>query len=182
MGKKKPTDVPPQGARPMTDSDRLQLTLAAAQAQAPGCDVSLLSAGQTPEGGWDVVTRGDGLAVRFTFAAGTADPQKAAARSAVLALDLTDATRDAARAAAKALLALAHDQTGDVLRAVVLVTIDEVNALRARLRAQDAAVAGAATLAALKAAWAALPAAPDRTGAQARAAVGAKLDAGDADS
>lgn len=103
-------------------------------------------------------------------------------------LDLSDlqpptaAERTAAlRAAADALLASDVSAASKLARAVVLTVIDEINALRQRLRAQDAAVAAAASLADLKARWSALPALPDRTGAQARSAVQAHLDAGDAD-
>lgn len=65
-------------------------------------------------------------------------------------------------------------------RAVVLVSMDEVNALRGWLTSFKAAVAASATLADLKTRVAALPALPDRTAAQAKAAVVARLDTADA--
>jgi hypothetical protein len=161
----------------MANGNVLSLLDSAARAQAPIDGVSPASAD-----GPDVATRADGLRFRIDFQAAATATQKTNAISAVLAVDLTDADALAARAAAKALLARMKDAEADVLRAIVLVTIDEINALRARLRAQDVAVAAAVSLADLKTRWAVLAAVPDRTGAQARAAVGAHLDDGSADS
>ena len=70
---------------------------------------------------------------------------------------------------------------GLIVRAGDLVTEDEINILREWLMAFQAAVAGAASLAALKASVALLPALPDRTPAQAKAAIAAKITGGGAD-
>lgn len=83
---------------------------------------------------------------------------------------------DQAKAAAKDLF----DQLDAMMRlhrAEIGLMVDEINLLRQRLRAQDAAVAGAGSLAALKTAWAALAAVPDRTDDQARAALRNRIDA-----
>lgn len=88
------------------------------------------------------------------------------------------------RAEAKAWLDDRRDALLKLLRAEALVMLDEVNLLRARLRAQDAAVAAATSLDNLKTRWAALAAAapvPDRTAAQLKAAIKARVDTPDAD-
>lgn len=84
------------------------------------------------------------------------------------------------RASAVALLAN-PDQQNKALRAVLLSAIDAINTLRQWDAALKAAVAGATTLAALKTAIAALPDLGAITPAQARVAVMAKINAGDAD-
>lgn len=68
-----------------------------------------------------------------------------------------------------------------VLRAVVKVLVDELNALRQWDTAFKAATAAATTLADLKARVAALPNLPDRTLAQARSAIVTAVNAGAAD-
>ena len=65
--------------------------------------------------------------------------------------------------------------TTTLAKAIGYVLVDEINALRQQLAAQAAAVAAATTLADLKTRWAGLPATPDRTPAQARTAVVAKV-------
>jgi len=136
--------------------------------------------------GWVVIERSDGLRVRIDTADGA--PPTQAAIDAVLNADLTPAgitSRVTAecRSMAKAVFAeLREDAMRD--RAMVLVLKDEINLLRTRLRAQDAAVAGASTLAALKTAWAKLAASapmPDRTAAQAKIAIENKIDSTDSD-
>lgn len=84
------------------------------------------------------------------------------------------------RSRATALLA---DPAGQekLLRAVLLVLLDELNALREWLTSFKAATAAATTLADLKVRVAALPAMPDRTAAQARSAVAGKITDGSAD-
>lgn len=65
-------------------------------------------------------------------------------------------------------------------RAEVGLMVDEITLLRARLRAQDAAIAAATNLADLKSRWATLAAAqpmPDRNDAQARTALRNRIDA-----
>lgn len=75
-------------------------------------------------------------------------------------------------------------EAGDykLLRAVMLVLLDEVNALRGWLASFKAAVAASTSLADLKTRVAALPNTPDRTATQARNAVLARIDDGSADS
>lgn len=68
-----------------------------------------------------------------------------------------------------------------VLRAIVLSAMDEINLLRAWITNFKAAVAGAATLPTLKAAVGELPNVPQRTAAQAKSAIEAKIESGDAD-
>lgn len=87
----------------------------------------------------------------------------------------------AARAAAQSLLDAQKDHVADLLRAIVLVLLDELNTLRQRDRDRAADVAAATSLADLKTRWAARPSLADRTAAQARAAVAAKLSDGSAD-
>jgi hypothetical protein len=105
---------------------------------------------------------------------------------------MTQGERDAADAAIAAALLLSQragakdifDGSGSdakILKAVVLLLIDELNALRERDRDRSTDVAAATNLADLKARWAARSALADRTGAQARTAIRAKLDNGDAD-
>ena len=70
---------------------------------------------------------------------------------------------------------------GKILRAVVLVTLDEVNTLRQWLASFKAEVAASTSLADLKTRVAGLPNTPDRTGAQARTAIRNRIDNGSAD-
>lgn len=81
-----------------------------------------------------------------------------------------------ARAGAKAVFS-SLDALERAVRSVVELTRGEINLLRARLRAQDAAIAAATSLADLKTRWAALNAVPDRTPTQVRNAVDAAIDA-----
>lgn len=93
------------------------------------------------------------------YGADATAPQRAAADAALAALDTSDAATAAWRTAKQRALAAAdYDaQAQALLRAVVLVVLDEINALRSR-----------ASLA-------------DRTPAQVKAAILAKLAAGAAD-
>jgi hypothetical protein len=68
------------------------------------------------------------------------------------------------------------DDLARVQRAVVVLTVDELNVLRDWLTQFKAAVAAAGTLAALKTSVAALPALPERTFAQVRTAIRGKID------
>jgi hypothetical protein len=85
------------------------------------------------------------------------------------------------RAAAKALLA--SDPTPDFKldRAIILATVDELNALRQWITSFKAAMAAATTFADLKTRVAALASTPDRTSVQVKAAISAKLDTNAAD-
>jgi hypothetical protein len=132
---------------------------------------------------WFTVARADGLVVRLDTATGGAPTQ--AARDAVLSADLS-AGAVAARVKARlrpvadAAFAAADDSAARD-RAIVLVAIDEINLLRQWITSFKAAVALAASLADLKTRVAALDNLPDRTAAQAKNAVVAKIDAGAAD-
>jgi hypothetical protein len=70
--------------------------------------------------------------------------------------------------------------TGDnlaiVLRALGLATVDAINAIRARLTAQDALIATSALPTAFKTAWAALTSMPQLTDAQAKNAVESRIN------
>ena len=66
-------------------------------------------------------------------------------------------------------------------RGTLLVAVDEINLLRQWLVAFKAEVAAATSLADLKTRVATLPNMPDRTVAQARNAIHAKIDAGEVD-
>jgi len=70
---------------------------------------------------------------------------------------------------------------GKVLRAIVLLVLDEINDLRTRDRDRAADVAAATSLADLKTRWAARSSLTDRTAAQARTAIRNKIDSGSAD-
>lgn len=87
-----------------------------------------------------------------------------------------DAVRTARRLARE--LYDAADHLGRIQRAMAVLTVDELNALRSWVTDFKAAVAAATTLADLKARVALLPSLPPRTYAQARAAVRAAVDGG----
>jgi hypothetical protein len=99
--------------------------------------------------------------------------------AAVTAADVTAARLARVRAAAKAFMD-ALDAAGQRDRGIVLVSMDEVNALRDWVTQFKAATAAAATLADLKTRVAALPNLPQRTAAQAKAAIKARIDTDDA--
>lgn len=88
------------------------------------------------------------------------------ARAAIDAAE-TEAQRDAITAQL--------DQTEDVLRAFMLVTLDELNAHAAKINSILTAIDGASSLANLKTAVAAIADYPTRTAANLRAAVRNKL-------
>lgn len=73
------------------------------------------------------------------------------------------------------------DGLGKILRAVVILTVDELNILRQWVMSFKAAVAAATSLADLKTRVAALPNLNDRTNAQARNAIEDHVDNGNAD-
>lgn len=99
--------------------------------------------------------------------------------------DAIDSAEAAGRLAAyKAIAGTIKDQTsanGVQWRAFALMLLDEFNTIRQWLAASKTGVNGAATFAAFKTAWAALPATPDRTIAQVKTAYQNKIDAGSAD-
>lgn len=90
--------------------------------------------------------------------------------------ELTAATRLAATG-----YSTRRDGLIQLIRAVLLLTMDELNVLRARLRAQDNAIAAATSLADLKTRWAALNPVPDRTAAQIKPALLNRINTPDAD-
>lgn len=144
--------------------------------------VSILAPGSISAGPF-VVVRGDGLTVRLDTATG-AEPLQVA-RNAIANADLSPAA-----ALARAVLRL-HPQADGAFtaqtegamrdRAIVLTAIDEINILRDWITQFKIAVAGAATLAALKTAVANLPNLPQRTAQQAKTAITNKINSGGAD-
>jgi hypothetical protein len=96
---------------------------------------------------------------------------------------VSDFAAQAAQAAAQAeaaaaLLALESelDNAERITKGLALTILDALNRLSARIREGDAAVAAATSLADLKTRTAALSAIPDRTAAQLKAAVKAKVE------
>ena len=81
----------------------------------------------------------------------------------------------AAVEAARDALADQIDQTEDILRAVVLMTLDEFNAHSAKINALLTAIDNASSLAGLKTAVAAINDLPTRTAAQVKTAIRNKL-------
>jgi hypothetical protein len=152
-------------------------------AHAADPNVNGLAAVAAPRAEWFTVTRGDGLIVRLDTADG--NPPLQAARDAVLNADLSAgavAARVRQRLRTPADLAFAAVESAAVRdRAIVLVAIDEINLLREWITSFKAAVAAATSLANLQTRVAALPDLPDRTPAQAKAAVTNKIDSGNAD-
>jgi hypothetical protein len=98
------------------------------------------------------------------------------------AVDTAEATayRDLMREAAKETFD-SDAPDGKILKAVVLLLIDELNDLRTWVRDFKTQTAAATSLANLQSRVASLPTLNDRTSAQARTAIRAKIDAGAAD-
>lgn len=97
--------------------------------------------------------------------------------------DGSDVVFDHTATRADAVTELLNDNSGNakVIRAVFLVALDEVNLLRQRDVDRAVDVAASTSLADLKTRWAARNALADRTAAQFRNAVQAKINAGSAD-
>lgn len=93
-------------------------------------------------------------------------------------IDAANATRY--RNAAKAILSEVKSESA-ILRAFMLLVLDELNAHTAKTNAILTAIDGAASLAGLKTAVAAITDLPTRTANQLRTAIENKVDAGDAD-
>lgn len=70
---------------------------------------------------------------------------------------------------------------GKILRAVILLVLDEINDLRTRDRDRATDVAAATSLADLKTRWAARSSLTDRTASQVRTAIRNKIESGSAD-
>lgn len=157
--------------------------LAIAKAVDPAVTGVAIDPSPASTGSFVVVVRPDGVRVLLVTSSGGAPTPAAVA--AVADADTSDAAVAAravaaVRAVALSAFALAReDATRD--RALALVTVDEINLLRQWLTAFKAAVAASTSLANLQTRVAALANLPDRTAAQAKAAVGEKIDAGAAD-
>jgi hypothetical protein len=129
---------------------------------------------------------GNSSKVQITFDPAATPAQQAAGQNAVNTFDWTDVahaawelTKDRAEATADLNDLAAPNK---LLRALLLVLLDELNNIREWLVSFQNQVALATTLADLKTRVATLPAMPDRTAAQARTAIGNKISSGAADS
>lgn len=149
---------------------RLGMTLANA-----GVPVDTITLTGTPPSGADV-----------TYMPGATPDQIATGAAVLAAFDWSDAAQaafDAAVDRVRANLLLdAREAAYTLLRGVVSVTVDEVNALRQWVTSFKAAVAASSSLADLKTRVAALANTPDRTLAQARTAIKNAIDNGTVDS
>lgn len=139
----------------------------------------------TPIHGVRVGTAGSSATCEIKFKPEATGPQQAAAQNALDTFDWSDAATAAwanlqSRTDASALMNTVKAE-GKVLRALVLVLIDEINALRQWVAAFKAATAAATNLANLQTRVAGLPNMPDRTLAQAKTAIANTLDAGTVD-
>jgi len=76
---------------------------------------------------------------------------------------------------------MSSEHDGNVLRAIVLVLIDEINTLRSRDRDRAVDVENATSLADLKSRWASRNALDDRTTSQAKTAVKNKINSAQSD-
>jgi hypothetical protein len=109
-------------------------------------------------------------------------PQPTAEQLAAVTQAQVDAARlTRQRNAAKDALASNEQQSNALIRAVVLLMLDEFNAHSAKTNAILDAIDGATSLANLKTAVSAIANLPIRTNQQLRIAIENKLDAGDAD-
>lgn len=111
---------------------------------------------------------------------------QAAAQPTIDAFDWSDSAQTVfenlqARTSAVSQLGLSDAQF-KLVRALVAMVVEENNTLRDQFTAQAAAIAAATSLADLKARWAALPATPDRTMAQAKNFIQNKINSGAVDS
>jgi hypothetical protein len=131
----------------------------------------------------DGVARLNNGTVRIDFAAEATDEQRTQAQAIAAGWDWTPIPANVAlRAAATKLLASQQHEVSPLMRAVLLTLLDELNAHAEKINAILTAVDGAANLAGLKTAIAAIADHPARTAAQMRTAILGKIDAGDADS
>ena len=133
----------------------------------------------------DYVMADSGFGPQITYwDTATLGPQPTQAQLDAVTQAQVDAAKAAKRRAAASVIFGRLDGDGQILRAVVLTLVDEINLLRQRLAAQDAVVAAATSLADLKSRWATMASAspvPDRTPVQATNAIAAKLNSGGAD-
>lgn len=106
-------------------------------------------------------------------------PEQATSNSLVASFSSLAATY--VRNRAKALLDNLRDDIADLLRVIVVRVVSELNLIRTRLRAQDAAISAATSLANLQSRWATAASAnpmPDRTKEVVKQALKDDLDAG----
>ena len=134
-----------------------------------------------------VSVNADHSVVRIDFKAEATQQQRDAATAAAIAFDWSDAAQlawdDANQVeAGKDGIDLTADASSGsdaqtrVIRALAIVTMDELNILRGLWMSFKGEVAAATSLADLKARVAGLPDTPDRTAAQLRNAIQGKLD------
>jgi hypothetical protein len=121
------------------------------------------------------------LAAAWRGASGVPTLEQMQAEWAAIEAGRPAALLAAARARAKELLDLSEDGREKLARAIVLVSMDEVNALRAWVTAFKGAVAASSSLADLKSRVAALDNLPQRTAALAKTAVRNRIDTDEAD-
>lgn len=135
--------------------------------------------------GVSVGTQGDSSSVRINFDPSATTQQRTDAQAAVDAFDWSDPAQvsyENLQSRTQAVTLLSDPQPSPkVLRAVLLLTLDEINLLRQRDADRAADVAAATSLANLQTRWAARAALAQRTAAQLRTAITNKLNAGDAD-
>jgi len=135
-------------------------------------------------GGRDYAIADDGSGPQIVYWNPALGTQPTPAELAAVTQAQVDAARAVKRRATASAIFDRADGDGQILRAVVLTLVDEVNLLRQRLAAQDAVVAAATSLANLKSGWATMASArpvPGRTAAQAKGAIISKLNSGGAD-
>lgn len=126
-----------------------------------------------------------GPTYEIIFAPGTPQGQQDTANAIIASFDASDgaqATRDlqTIRDTAKAAISLL-DVMPEALRSLVILLLSEINTLRQRDRDRAVDVAAATSLANLQTRWAARPPLNDRTAQQAKAALLANIDSGQAD-
>jgi hypothetical protein len=164
----------------MTTLVRLGEALASAGVGYTG--LAVLNAGTPEDPAWFVVPGPLGERVRLD---GVPTEHEAAATALVLGFDFSQSAHDlwlAARAREEDAAGLdAPTGAPRVLRAVVALTVDELNDLRSWVTAFKAATAAATSLADLKTRVANLPNMPARTLQQARTAIVNKVEAGQVD-
>jgi len=131
------------------------------------------------------VSGGQGTTV-IQFKPEATTPQQAAAQSALDSFDWSQAAHDAwllSKYRSSAVAGILADKTfaAMVVRALALVTMDEINLIRATLAQLKTGTAGAGTFAAFKGVVAGLNSNTPRTKTMVRNAIDAKINAGDAD-
>ena len=133
----------------------------------------------------DTVTITGAASADVTYQTWATQTQRDQGAALLAAFDWSDAAEQAYQVALSRPLAVSRLNLTDaqfmLLRGVVSVLVDEVNALRDWVTSFKAATAAATSLANLQTRVAALPAMPDRTLAQARTAIVNAINAGTVD-